>query len=66
MWFAACPACRSKHLRRESLSRGYPLSIRDAGGGDFCVCVDCGCREESIVRALDGAAFARAMKGVAA
>ena len=60
IWFAACPGCRSKPLRRESLERGFPLIVWEATGG-YCVDRLCGCAEGSIVGALDGTALSLAM-----
>lgn len=50
---AACPSCKSKALRREHLSAGYPLVIAESeDGASYWFIPLCGCPEAAVVSAL--------------
>lgn len=54
--FAACPACKSKPLRHEHVSQGYPLVIEDLDPG-YRLLRLCLCPEKAIVAALGPVIF---------
>lgn len=50
--FAACPACKSKPLRRLHRSAGYPLLVQEGEAGGYLFIALCHCPEWAIVAAL--------------
>ncbi len=61
--WAACPSCKSKPLRRVSLSAAFPLEVVEQLDGTYYTLPWCGCPDEAITNALGTAALALAMGG---